>query len=385
MSQLKHLLHPEEELLFGNFQAGHDLLLELNNVINYNNSDISVSYKMDGSPAIVFGYHPITKKFFVGTKSVFNNSPKINYTEEDIESNHGNNLKLTKILKLCLELLPSIIIESAGIYQGDVLFIEEDKQYYDDYLLFKANIIEYQITTDKLEYKNALAAKLGIAIHTKYTGEVESNSSLVGLESSAFSCYDLSDNELVYIPRLYVNASKVSWQNKTFVEARLSRAQLQYNTLSDIEKSLIVKHGALLKMFYNHIIKNNIYEVFTSVSPSDYYEFLEKYLSDNILKYKTQKLKDKHIAIKFEFLSDLTENVIMFMTMMFIYDNMCVAKNFLVNALNTLPSPMRQYINNESTGPEGYVVCSKTAMSKLVLRHEFSKHNFINFQQKSNL
>ena len=32
MNQNKHILHPEEEILFGNFQHGHDILLDIHNI-----------------------------------------------------------------------------------------------------------------------------------------------------------------------------------------------------------------------------------------------------------------------------------------------------------------------------------------------------------------
>ena len=39
--------------------------------------DGSVSVKWDGAPAVICGVHPYTKRFFVGTKSVFNVNAKI--------------------------------------------------------------------------------------------------------------------------------------------------------------------------------------------------------------------------------------------------------------------------------------------------------------------
>lgn len=383
MNQIKHILHPEEEILFGNFQHAHDTLVEVHNKLTGISSDIDITYKMDGSPAIVFGYHPINKKFFVGTKSVFNLNPKINYSLEDITKNHGTNAKLTKILKICFELLPDTIINKTGIYQGDILYIEDDKKYYDEYITFKSNTITYQSVIHQKDYEDIEESMLGIAIHTEYTGEAENDSTLAGLISKPITRYELGYTREVYIPDLFVDVSKALHSKNKLSLIFLERAQLQFNTLSTVEKELIVKHGQFLKMFYNHNIKNDIY-TFTDGGPSDYYVFLEKHLDDNISKYKTQKSIDKYTDIKNNYLLEITDNVVMFMTLMLIYANIVNAKNFLVSSLNTVPMGMNHYINDESTGPEGYVVCSKTGMSKLVYRHVFSKHNFITFQQKSN-
>ena len=41
---------------------------------------VNMTVKWDGAPAIICGVNPENGKFFVGTKSVFNKTPKINYT-----------------------------------------------------------------------------------------------------------------------------------------------------------------------------------------------------------------------------------------------------------------------------------------------------------------
>ena len=50
---------------------------------------LNMSVKWDGAPAVFCGINPENGKFFVGTKSVFNKTPKINYNTSDIRRNHG--------------------------------------------------------------------------------------------------------------------------------------------------------------------------------------------------------------------------------------------------------------------------------------------------------
>ena len=78
----------------------------------------------DGAPSIVFGTHPTTKQFFVASKSAFNKNPKINYTPEDIEANHGHAPGLVDKLKASLEHLPKITPH--GVFQGDLLHTAGD-------------------------------------------------------------------------------------------------------------------------------------------------------------------------------------------------------------------------------------------------------------------
>ena len=103
-----HLEHLEDTILEGDLSLLRSLLYEGN-----------VSVKIDGSPAIVWGSHPQTNRFFVGTKSVFNKKLiKVNYTHDDIEDNHGKG-QVATILHACLAHLP--YCDEGEIYQGDFI------------------------------------------------------------------------------------------------------------------------------------------------------------------------------------------------------------------------------------------------------------------------
>ena len=103
-----HLEHLEDTILEGDLSLLRSLLYEGN-----------VSVKIDGAPAIVWGTHPQTNRFFVGTKSVFNKKLiKVNYTHDDIEDNHGKG-QVATILHACLAHLP--YCDEGEIYQGDFI------------------------------------------------------------------------------------------------------------------------------------------------------------------------------------------------------------------------------------------------------------------------
>jgi len=83
-----HLEHPEDMILTGDLS-----------VLDWFTGGGHVSLKYDGAPAVVWGNHPKTHRFFVGTKSVFNKVKiKINYSHSDIDSNHTG--EVAKILNL---------------------------------------------------------------------------------------------------------------------------------------------------------------------------------------------------------------------------------------------------------------------------------------------
>ena len=141
-----HIEHPEDTILCGDLS-----------VLNAFESNNHYSVKIDGSPAIVWGTNPENGKFFVGTKSVFNKrTPKINYTNADIERNHGNNVELSGILHRCLNCLPRIGFEGR-VFQGDFIG-------FGGYRDYKPNAISY--TFSKVQNVGVV-----VAPHTEYTGD----------------------------------------------------------------------------------------------------------------------------------------------------------------------------------------------------------------------
>jgi hypothetical protein len=100
-----HLEHAEDSILTGDLS-----------VLDWFVTPGTLSVKIDGSPAIVFGTNPANGKFFVGTKSVFNKIKiKINHSHEEIDQNHTD--KVATILHACFDYLP--VTES--IYQCDFI------------------------------------------------------------------------------------------------------------------------------------------------------------------------------------------------------------------------------------------------------------------------
>ena len=125
-----HLTHLEE-LVLTQGSKGYDMarafLLELLEELKGNvDSKVKTSVKWDGAPAIFAGINRENGKFFVGTKSVLNADPKINYSPQDIQKNHGRSPGLVDKLNRALVELPKLGIKN--ILQGDFMFYDEIRQ-----------------------------------------------------------------------------------------------------------------------------------------------------------------------------------------------------------------------------------------------------------------
>jgi len=136
--QNKHIEHPEDTILTGDLTA-----------LDWFEAAGTLSVKMDGAPAIVWGRNPATGNFFVGTKSVFNKVKiKINESHADIDANHQG--EVAKILHACFDWLP--ITDS--IYQGDFIGFGGQSEY-------TPNTITY-------DFGITVQHEIIIAPHTRY-------------------------------------------------------------------------------------------------------------------------------------------------------------------------------------------------------------------------
>lgn len=172
--KLKHLEHPEDHLLKSGetgFHHAFNTLKTSAEALQGHETGTKLMTKYDGAPSVVFGHHPQTGKFFVASKSAFNKDPKINYTEADIEKNHGHAPGLVKKLKAALAHLPKVA-PKAGVFQGDFLYNKADndvtdtgKEYH-----FKPQLINYETPKNSEQGKKIARAKMGFYVHTGYKG-----------------------------------------------------------------------------------------------------------------------------------------------------------------------------------------------------------------------
>lgn len=125
-----HLEHPEDTILTGDLS-----------VLDWFVNPGTLSVKIDGAPAIVWGTNPATGNFFVGTKSVFNKVKiKINESHEDIDANHQGNV--AEILHSCFDYLPRV----NTIYQGDFIGFGGLNEYTPNTITYKfGDIVEQNI------------------------------------------------------------------------------------------------------------------------------------------------------------------------------------------------------------------------------------------------
>lgn len=374
--KLVHLQHAEDLPLVGGVNGYHHAigaLKDVNDQIEGKFNPTKTTIKYDGSPAVVFGHDPITKKFFVASKSAFNKDPKINYTEADIRKNHGHAPGLMEKLTHALHHLPKIAPKH-GVFQGDLMYTDDDKHETKDHVNFTPNTIMYSLPKKSEQGKKAKSAKLGIAIHTQYGGPTLDKMRAMPLEHPHFK-----DHPDVHVLPHEVNMGNAlqTGKDKTSFDHNIKMAEKVHKTMArDTLDRLVVPEQEHMSTYINAAVKEG-------KKPS-----VAGYMAHRLEKgvkaaagVKTPAAKQKHLDAAHQHVQHIKDNAHHFEDFFKLHKHLQAAKNALVNQLHTTTHDMEHSINGKETKPEGFVVHHKGYPIKFVDRAEFSK---LNFEQSKN-
>jgi hypothetical protein len=371
-SKLKHIEHLEDHPIndgSAGFEHAVGALEKVKNHIKMKKHDMDLTMKHDGSPSIVYGTHPDTGKFFVASKSAFNKTPKINYTDADVEKNHGHAPGLVSKLKSALEHLPKVTPKK-GVFQGDVLYSGDDVQHHSGKVHFKPNTITYSAPQNSPDGKRISKSKFGIYTHTEYRGN----------DSSSMNAhFDPNMSKFKNHPDVYHrepghDTSKVSISPEH---------EEQYNHHLQAAQSIHAKHGnsmyAPLDRVRDHVKSYINQTIRTGEEPSP--EGLQHHITSNYAKkidsVKTQKSKDAKAEELKGHLQHVEVNKHHFGNLFKLHRHLQISKDALVNTLSKHTGNLTHHINGTEVKPEGFVVNHEGRPTKLNDRHEFNKMNFL--------
>ena len=381
-----HLEHLEDDIINRGAVGGDNAINFLKSVRNMlagtTGSKTNITVKWDGAPAIICGINPENGKFFVGTKSVFNKSPKINYTVADIRRNHGG--VVAQKLEVCLANLKRLNIK--GILQGDLLFTNDKKVISIDgekMLSFTPNTITYAVPQNSGIGKRIANAKMGIVFHTQYNGKKMDSL------SASFGTVTGSSNRNVFLASAAYQDTAVLFPKSELskfdaqirmAEGSLKKAAPILNLMSkNISDDLSI--GYRLKTYFNHFIRNSNSSMDkVAVMQKQFRDYFESVLQNEIDSRKTPKGKEKFIKAKKDGLQFIDRNKQALYFAIASHITLGVAKTTLLQKMNQIQSIgnfIRTPTGYRVTAPEGYVAVDKVAGAiKLVDRLEFSRQNF---------
>ena len=383
-----HLEHLEDDIINRGSKGGVNAINFLKSVrdmlAGHSGTKINTTVKWDGAPAIICGVNPENGKFFVGTKSVFNVNPKINYTTADIRRNHSG--AVAQKLSVCLSHLSTLNIKQ--ILQGDLLFTNDTKSVSIDgekMISFTPNTITYAVQASSGIGKKIARAKMGIVFHTMYTGKTikalnanfgnvrGSGTSRVWVASAAYR----DDSGSIMFTKSEL--SKFDAQIR-MAEGSLYKGEKILNEMqSRANDPLSV--GFRLKSFFNYYIKSNKGGMGkVKVLQDMFRDYYENILKMEIDARKTDKAKQKYRDILANGLKFINQNKSSLYFAIASHVTLANAKTTLIQKMNQIQQ-IGHYIKTGTgyrvTAPEGFVAVDRVAGAvKLVDRLEFSRANF---------
>ena len=389
-----HLEHLEDEIINNGTKGAKtsiEFLKSIKKMLQGGKGGSTVSVKWDGAPAVFCGINPENGKFFVGTKSIFNATPKINYTNADIKRNHGG--ALADKLKIALQYLPKLGIK--GVIQGDLLFTSSDKKTAvvdgKKSITFTPNTITYAVPVVSSGflgfganiYKEINNAKIGIVFHTSYSGKTMRDLSA----SFGASVKSLKKNKNVFFtdanykqsedPR-FSSAEETAFDN--VIRMAEGSAYKAGEFIDKIKKDKgPLSLGIQLKTFFNTYIRQGTKIEGTKRLANNFEVYFRDRLKKEIDSKKTQATKQKYEEILEVGMKILRPNREGLYFAIATYITFQSAKAVLLRRLNTIQSIgsfLRTSNGYKVTNPEGYVAIQKGGAVKLVDRLEFSKANF---------
>jgi hypothetical protein len=391
ITQLKHLEHLEDEMLNYGVEGCHaavSFLKELRQMVGKSSSSL-MQTKWDGAPSIVCGQHPLTGRFFVGTKSVFNKTePKLCYFDENIDTYYGNIPDLRDKMKVALSEFQKLDIK--GVIQGDLLYttdVKEEEVDGEKLYTFRPNTITYGIPVNHPLGEKCKSSKIGVVFHTHYTGDdLESMQAKGGVPDNM-----ISESSGVLNIKNTTPMTDVNFTTAEFTEfdrhveeiermCRFSGAFLDEllglkGTKGDAKWHI----SSYMKQFFNDQIKKAQTITNPDKALADMINFYDGKVNAAASKLtaKTQVQKKNLIYKSQNFAVD---NADKFKGVLKLYKELQALKTLVIGKLDELEHTIKTFVMTDKgykiTAHEGYVLHKGGDMIKFVNRIEFSYNNF---------
>ena len=384
-----HLQHLEDSIIEWGAEGGVKAINILQSLGQFMTGQgqkaIAVTTKFDGAPAVICGTDPSDGKFFVGTKSVFSQTPKLCKTPADVRSQYSGALQE----KLLMSLEHFAKLDIKGVLQGDLMFTndkQEQKIQGEDFITFRPNTITYAARMGSELQKKISKSKIGIVFHTKYTGNT-----LAEMQSS----FSISDNDFTKTEDVWVEKAefkdiggmcKFSTAERQQYDRAINRASgslrqasTTLNAIQSGKKTLQI--DTEFKKFFNSYVREGREIPSVSIAYNEFLHHMGKEYDKKIKPLKTLKSQEKKVSEFVNMVRFFENNERGLKMVIASYMNIQFCKRMIVKKMKKVTS-LNLFVDMGGgdyrvTTPEGFVALTSQGAVKLIDRLEFSRLNFI--------
>lgn len=282
-----------------------------------------------------------------------------NYSEADIDKQHGHKPYLMGPLKAVLAHGHKVLPKKSGEYQGGFMSTPDTRKEKGDSISHTPNTLTYSVKKGSPEGKKLADSKVSMTIHSRLVGPKKKATPITN--QSSFGSHP--DVHLVD-HTVSKSEQKLSPKDKKAVLTHVTAAS---KLLKDHSYDHLSGHSETLRRYVNSTVDSG-----EKPNVKGYKASLNNRWQKEIDKVKTEKAKNTKSAARDAALAHVDKNSEHFQRSFDIHHHVQQATNTLARSLNsTAHGGYTHHIGEKESGPEGFVAKGL----KVVDREEFSKAN----------
>lgn len=280
-----------------------------------------------------------------------------NFTQKDIQTQHGNKPYLAQPLSLLLKHLPKVLPDTAAEYQGGYMSDKNSREIQDGMVSHTPNTITYSTPSNSPEGRALAKSQVSAVIHTKLgAGGPTPLTSLSGFKThpDVHLVQHLVSKEQAVIPPQY----------KSKADDHLKKAE---QLMGSHSFDHLPGHEQTLRQYINSTITTD-----ATPTTQGYIQYLKTWHKKKIDAVKTEKTKAAKQKVLDDAVAHVTKNQQNFNKTFQVHYHLQQATNHLSRGLDsTGAGGFRTSIGGQASGGEGHVYNGL----KVVDREGFSKAN----------
>ena len=333
---IQHIEHPSDRLFDGHHAAAH----AIKTIEGATKGSTPVTRKIDDKMSVQM-HRDAKGKIGVKYKGA---GAHYNYSEEDIDKQHGHKPYVATPLKAILAHVGKVLPHREGEYQGGVLSTPEQRTISKGRISHTPNTIQYSVPEDSKEGQKLKKSKVSMVIHSE----------LKGPNREAHPILD--NSEFHEHPDLHLMNHVVGHEEQHNVDPVSKRQVLGHLNKA---KKLMATHDLKHTQGHEQTLRSYINSTVTSgdtPSVEGYRKHLIGHHQKKIDAVKLQKTKDEKAAQRDSAVAHVDTNKKQLIKTLKVHGHVQAATNLLSRALaKSAHGGYGHAIEGKETGPEGFV------------------------------